>query len=193
MRVQSTNDTEHSSDLTKRVGWVVFLTATSVLFTLALACAAPFAAIGAAAALFLQRRDAIWLTAITWLANQAVGFGFAHYPLDAQTFMWGGLLGISAFAATGAAMAADRVTRNWDRAFAAVLAFIAAFIAYEGFLYLVTQIVSPEPGDYAVKTVVMFLEINGCAFAGLILLQKIGSVLGLVVPRNHSLGTPVAA
>ena len=58
----------------RRLVWFGLLISASVAFSLGLACATPFAAFGAAAALTLLRRDALVLVTSVWFANQLVGF-----------------------------------------------------------------------------------------------------------------------
>jgi len=83
---------------------MVVLVATAILFSFALACGMPFAALGALAALTLPARDALVLAVLGWLANQAIGFGFLGYPLDAMTLAWGVALGFSALTAVVGAL-----------------------------------------------------------------------------------------
>jgi hypothetical protein len=80
--------------------WLALLVSASVVFSLGLACAAPFTAFGAAAALTLSRRDALVLVMSVWLANQPVGFTLLHYPWTANAFAWGVALGVVAVLAT---------------------------------------------------------------------------------------------
>ena len=48
------------------------LVAAAILFSFALACGMPFAALGALAALTLAPRDSALLASLGWLANQAI-------------------------------------------------------------------------------------------------------------------------
>ena len=49
------------------------------------ACAAPLAALGAIAALTLDRKNAILFTGVVWLANQSCGYSLLHYPVTANS------------------------------------------------------------------------------------------------------------
>lgn len=69
--------------------WLGLLISASVAFSLGLACATPFAAFAAAAALTLSRRDALVLVTSVWFANQFVGFTVLDYPWTANSFAWG--------------------------------------------------------------------------------------------------------
>jgi len=77
------------------------LTAAAILFSFAFACATPFPALTALAALHLRRSDALALTGIAWVANQAIGYGLLGYPQTWDSFAWGGVIGVSAFAGSG--------------------------------------------------------------------------------------------
>jgi len=98
--------------------WLALLVAASVVFSLGLACAAPFTAFGAAAALTLSRRDALVLVMSVWLANQLVGFTLLHYPWTANAFAWGGALGVVAVLAT---LARGRASTEVERVLLAEL------------------------------------------------------------------------
>jgi len=159
--------------------WLALLVAASVAFSLGFACAVPFAAFGATAALTLERRDALVLVGAVWLANQLVGFGFLDYPWTGDSFVWGMVLGAVAILCTLAARsAADRLERR-DTIVAALAAFAAAFIVYEGGLFLVSATLVGGIEAFAPATVVRILEINAAGFIGLVILNRLGTVTGL--------------
>src|SRR5712691_11934544 len=80
--------------------WLALLVAASAAFSFVFACATPFAAFGAAAALTLSRRDALRLTVAVWLANQVLGYAVLQYPWTANSFAWGAVLGAAAVLTT---------------------------------------------------------------------------------------------
>lgn len=144
--------------------WLALLIAASLAFTFGFACAVPFAAFGAVAAMTLPRRDAVLLTVALWLVNQIIGFTLLHYPWDGMTLAWGAILGIVAVSSTGAALA---TIRRQGVVATAATGFAAAFVTYEGGLYLVSVAVMGGTEDFAAATVVRILEINAAAFAAL--------------------------
>ena len=144
--------------------WLALLVAASLGFTFGFACAVPFAAFGAVAALSLSRRDALLLMLALWLVNQIVGFGVMHYTWDTMTVAWGGILGAIAVFSTLAAQAA--IVRN--ATIAAAGCFAAAFGVYEGGLYLISTFVMGGAEDFITSIVVRIFEINGAAFLGLL-------------------------
>jgi hypothetical protein len=145
--------------------WLALLIASSVGFTLGFACAVPFAAFGAVAALTLKRRDALLLIVALWLVNQVIGFTILHYPWDAMTFTWGVVLGGVALLTT---VAAQGVIRGQNVVAAMLAGFVAAFVVYEGGLYLVSAVALGGTEDFNAQIVARILAINAAAFAGLL-------------------------
>ena len=85
--------------------WMGLVVLATVLLSRALACAMPFAAVAALGALCAGRRDGVLLVLLAWAANQAVGFGLLHYPVDATTLAWGGAIGLATLAGWACARA----------------------------------------------------------------------------------------
>jgi hypothetical protein len=104
---------------------------------LGFACAVPFAAFGAVSAMTLPRRDALLLAVALWLINQVIGFAVLHYPWDGMTLAWGAILGATALLSTAAAQAA---MRGQGVVVTAATSFAAAFLVYEGGLYLISAL-----------------------------------------------------
>jgi hypothetical protein len=163
----------------RHIVWLAALVVVSVGLSLAFACAIPLAAFAALAALTMRRSEAVVLILAIVLANQCLGFAVLHYP--AAGWVWS-----AAFALVGVAgvFAADWTYRSAALAHpivACTSAFLAAFAAYEGGLFLIT--VAAAPGDlatYAAPVVLRILAINAVAFLGLLMAVRIAvGVLGL--------------
>jgi hypothetical protein len=169
---------ELSSDRWRRPLWLALLVAASVAFTLGFACAVPLAAFAAAAALSLPRRQALLLVGAVWLANQVVGFAVLSYPWDAETLAWGAALGIVALFATLAAQAATPRLARPGSAAQALGAFAAAFAVYEGVLFAISVMVGAT-ADFAPGIVAWILAMNAGAMLGLMLLHRLGEIIGL--------------
>jgi hypothetical protein len=159
--------------------WPALLVATSVALSLGFACAVPFAAFGAAAALTMQRRDALLLVAAIWLANQVVGFTVLDYPLTASTFVWGAVLGVVAVLTTAAAQSIAGRLDERGRLVVLVAAFAGGFIVYEGCLYLVSATWLGGSEIFVPAIVTRILEINAAVFVGLLALSRIAGAVGL--------------
>jgi hypothetical protein len=180
--------TPASQSLAQRTIWGGVLTAVTVVSTLGLACATPFAALAALAALFLPRRDAFVLIAVNWIANQAIGFGLLHYPLNWDCYLGGINLGLAALACTAAAMAGYRASRRAGFTASVLGSFAAAFVTYEGVLYAA----SPwrAGGDFNLPITLYILYINGLAFVGLLILQRLGLAFGIAWNRSTTRNSP---
>jgi hypothetical protein len=107
------------------------LTLSCALASFAFACATPFAAFAVVAAATLPLQSALVVTLAAWLVNQAIGFGFLHYPLDASTIAWGLVIGAAALAATAVSVAVLRVTERYSIVVGLTAALIGAYAAYE--------------------------------------------------------------
>lgn len=116
--------------------WIVLLTAASTGTTLVLACATPFAALAALAAVHMRRQDSALLIVVAWLASQVVGFGIHHYPHDPKTLAWAAGIGAAAFGSAFAARAAHGRSAGRLQGVRLAAAFVAAFLAYNAVLAL---------------------------------------------------------
>jgi hypothetical protein len=166
--------------LAKRFVWGGVLAVLTVASTLAVACGTPFAALATLAALFLPRRDAFALIAVNWLANQAIGFGLLHYPLNWDCYRGGIDLAIAALLSTMAAMLARGALRNVAMPVRAIGSFAAAFVAYEGALFLLSP--AGSNADFAAPVVLYIFHVNAVAFVALLLLQTTAAALGFIFP-----------
>jgi hypothetical protein len=165
----------------RRAVWIALLVAASAAFSLGIACATPFAAFAAIAALTVPRRDALLLIGLVWFANQAVGFGMLHYPWTADCLAWGVGLGIVSMLATlGAEWAAKRFNAVPGVLVWAV-AFLFAFALYEGLLFAASAIFQSGVEDYTAAIVGRIFTINAAAFLGLLLANRLRVSTGLAI------------
>jgi hypothetical protein len=116
--------------------WIILLTAASTLTTWALACATPFPALAALAAVHMRRRDGVTLMLIAWAASQIVGFGLLGYPHDPRTMGWAVALGVAAVGSAWAAYAALSGVVRLPVAGRLGLSYIAGFIAFKATVLL---------------------------------------------------------
>jgi hypothetical protein len=172
--------------LGRRMAWIGALTASTILGSFVFACATPFAALAALAALFLPRRDALALMIFNWLVNQVIGYGFLHYPQTWDSFAWGGAIGLGALAALPAAWWAEGLARPIGWFASAVSAFIAAFVGYEIILYAAATVL-PAGDGFSASVILYVLEVNGAGFAGLLVLQALGQMTGIALSRPAAL------
>lgn len=168
-----------------RVLWGALLVGASIAFSFALACATPFAALAAIAALFMRRRDGFVLIAVAWFANQCVGYGFLHFPRTTDSFAWGLMIGLAALAATHAAMMAKVYART--AIVGGALAFAAAFVAYEAVLFA-TGVVASDTGGFSAAIVGYIFWVNALAFIGFLGLQALGRTVGIATSPLRAAG-----
>ena len=115
----------------------VVLVGISAVSSWEFACITPFVAFAVAAGYALSARAAVLTLMAIWLVNQAIGFGVLGYPWTVHTILWGFAIGAAALlAAVPACVTFGLGLRNNVTAIGA--AFVLAFGAYEGGLFLVT-------------------------------------------------------
>jgi hypothetical protein len=160
--------------------WILLLTAASVFVTLGMACATPFAALATLAALHMSRRDGLALIGIAWVADQAIGYGLLSYPRTANSFAWGVILGVGAFAALVAAQALVDRLRDRGAVLAGGLGFAGAFVAYQAVLVAATAALASGSEALSLPIVGSVLRVNLLSLAGLLILYRLAVWIGLV-------------
>jgi hypothetical protein len=167
--------------LAQRFAWGGTLTVVTVASTLAVACGTPFAALATLAALYLPRRDAFVLIVVNWLANQAIGFGLLHYPLNGDSYQVGISLGIAALLSALSAMLAQGALRNVATAARTLGSFAAAFVTYEAAFFILSP--AGNRADFAAAIVLYIFYVNAIALLALLLLQAVATALGFIPSR----------
>ena len=156
------------------------MVAAGVALTLGFACALPLAAFAAAAAMLFGPAAAVGSILAVWLANQVVGFACLGYAADTSTFAWGAALGAIALLSLGAAGAVLARVRGLA---GAGLSFLAAFVVYEGAVYLGCLLSGTCGSDFTPANVARVFMINAVTFAGFLALRALGQ---RAVPARES-------
>jgi hypothetical protein len=146
--------------------WFAFLVLATMISSFAFACAAPFSAMAAMAALMLPRSANVCFMLVAWAANQAVGFLFLNYPHDPKTLTWGAVLGVcSVVGGLTAAFAVDKYRKHTSELGLMALALVAGFVGFQFILLLanLTPLGSLSSFAFAIKAKMFF--INLVAFA----------------------------
>ena len=163
--------------------WIALVAGLTVLGSFAYACAAPFAAVAALAALTLNRTDGLILVAATWVINQVVGFVLLSYPHTVDTYAWGVAIGAATLLGYVAARAVLRADRPW---LAAAATFAAAFVFYQVGLY-VGGVAMGYTGDaFSTPIVQEVAVINAVTFVGFLAVHRAAVALSLVKPLAAS-------
>jgi hypothetical protein len=149
---------------------VALLAASSVALTLGFACALPLAAFATISALVFQPRAAVGAVLTVWLMNQIIGFSLLHYPTDPSTIVWGFALGAIGLLSLGAAFLV-----LWRLGgFVGMLAsFLAAFVVYEGAIYIVCVASGTPLGAFTAPIVTRIFLINAASFGGLLAAREL--------------------
>lgn len=149
---------------------VAMLAASSVALTLGFACALPLAAFATISALLFQPRAAVGAVLTVWLMNQIIGFSFLHYPTDPRTIAWGFALGAIGLLSLGAAFL---VLSRLGGFVGMLVSFVAAFIVYEGAIYIVCVASGTGVGSFTAPIVTRIFLINAAAFGGLLAAREL--------------------
>ena len=159
--------------------WLAILAVATIAFTLVFACAAPFAALGAAAALTLSRRDALLATVALWLVDQAAGYLIVGYPWTLHSVAWGPAIGVASVLGTLSAQWTVRRLAEAGDLVRALAAMILAFAAYEVAIFLVSVALLGGTEMFAPRIVGQVFVTNVAALVGLYGLNRLGESLGL--------------
>jgi hypothetical protein len=168
--------------------WGGVLIAATIVLSGKFACAVPFAALAALAALASDRKGGFLLIGMIWFVNQALGFAFLNYPFEFQSIAWGLMPGVSAFLSLLAARFAIDALRGFNALIGAGGAFVAAFCAYEGSLLAADFVVPSSEADFAWPVIKQIVAINAVSFAvlfcGYRALLAAGFLRGSLLPAS---------
>ena len=115
----------------------VVLVVISAVSSWEFACITPFVAFAVAAGYAMSAGAAVLTVLAIWLVNQGIGFAVLGYPWTIDTILWCFAIGGAALLATVLACATFRFGLH-NNVTAIGAAFLLAFVAYEGGLFLVT-------------------------------------------------------
>ena len=163
-------------------GWLpqsclaLLVIATSAL-TFWYACAVPFAAFAAFAAVALSGRDALRVVVALWLANQAIGYLRLGYPRT-LTSCTGGLAIVGA--AILSLLAAQRIAAalRSSPVIRPVAALGGAFAVYEAAIYVVALGLGGT-SSLAPAIVGRILVVNVVTLAALLAVYRLGAAVGV--------------
>jgi hypothetical protein len=158
------------ANLWRQVIWLGILVFSSFVFSVGLACATPFAALGAAAAVTLGRRDTLLVGGVVWLVNQFVGYTILRYPWTINSVGWGITLGAATLLASLAALWIYNLQRAIPSALRFAAVFAVAFSVFEGALYAAACFVLGGLQDFTFGIVLYIFVINAVTFVGLLVL-----------------------
>jgi len=160
-----------------RLTWTAILTLAVVGTSLGLSCVVPFAALAVALAGTIGLRQSLRAVAIVWLANQFVGFVFFHFPLTANTFLWGIVIGIAALLTAIAAAIVTKYASSSTTVVRLSVALLASFAVYEmGLLMAAVFLGGFETFRPAI--VAELAWINAVSLLGMVVLNELAAAAG---------------
>jgi hypothetical protein len=177
MQIYSPFVDQRISETARTAIWISLVTASSVVFSLGLACAAPFAALAAVAATKMTRKNAAMLIAAAWFANQLVGYLILDYPRTPSSFGWGAAIGATALLGTLAAYEVRRIPISG--LLQVLAAFVVAFIVYQAALVSATTVL-PSGGGFALGVILYVAKFNALGLVAMLLLYQLAVAVGLM-------------
>lgn len=171
---------ESLSPATARHLWVGLMTLASTVTTLALACATPFPALAAVAALYVRRQEGIILMLAAWAVSQGVGYCMLGYEMTGENGVWAVTMALAAIAALlgadgvagrlAGARSTLRLVAAYGTAFALfkLVVLVGAFLLDSGWAAFAPDIMARQFVRYAM------------ILAGLLVLQNLIDRSGLL-------------
>jgi hypothetical protein len=156
--------------------WLLILTMAAVGVTIALSCVTPFAALAVALAGTVGLRASLRVMITVWLANQAIGFGWFHFPRTPDTFLVGIAIGGAAVLGLIGAWAVLNRTRTWPVFFRLVAALLVSFGIYEVTLFAAVVFLG-DLETFRPAVVAQLGFINAVSLAGMVILNELLAAL----------------
>lgn len=167
--------------------WIMLLTAASTATTLMLACATPFPALAALAAVHMRGRDGIALMLVAWLASQFVGYLALAYPHDWRTLGW--MPGLASAAVVSALGAYALLRRLGVQPVAVRLAaaYVGSFVAFKAAVLLWALVLGGVGSVIDPEILLRQFARNAAILVVLYALYRLLVALGVPAPRRAAL------
>jgi hypothetical protein len=156
--------------------WMLILTLASIGVTLALSCLTPFAAVAVALAGTIGLRASLRVMIFVWFANQVAGFGFYHFPLTANAFLWGAAIGGAAVGTTIVASVVMKYGSFWAAPLRLGVTLLLSFGFYEMTL-LGAAIFLGGFETFRPAVVAQLALVNAVALVGMVGLNELAAVV----------------
>lgn len=159
--------------------WIGLMTVASTVTTLVLACATPFPALAALAAVYVRRTEGMLLIGAAWVASQLVGFCVLDYPVDANSVAWSAGLGTAAIASLLVARLSIRQLGGVHVIGRLIVAYVAAYVGFK--LAVLGWTIALDSGWAAFSTKVLLRQFvrYGAILAGLLVLHRLLELTGV--------------
>lgn len=159
--------------------WIGAMVVASTVTTLALACATPFPALAALAALHVRRTEGVALMVVAWIAAQVTGFCVLRYAVDANNVAWALALGA---AAIGSFFAADLTAKTMPGApyVARLIAgYAAAYVGFKAVVLLGAFALDSGWAAFTPEVLLRQFVRYGLILLGLVAFQRLLTLVGI--------------
>lgn len=156
--------------------WMLILTLAAIGVTFALSCVTPFAALAVALAATVGLRASLRIVIVVWSTNQVIGFGFFHFPLTVNAFLWGVAIGGAAVATTIVASVVMKYGSFWAAPLRLGVALVVSFGFYEMTL-LGAAVFLGGFETFKLAVVAQLALVNAVSLVGLVVLNELAAAL----------------
>lgn len=156
--------------------WMLILTVAAIGVTFALSCVTPFAALAVALAGTIGLRASLRIVIVVWFTNQVIGFGFFHFPLTVNAFLWGAAIGCAALVTTIVASLVTKYGSSWAAPLRLSVALLVSFAAYEMTL-LAAAVLLGGFETFRPAIVAQLAFTNAVSLIGMIVLNELAAAL----------------
>jgi hypothetical protein len=156
--------------------WMLILTLAAIGVTFALSCLTPFAALAVALAGTFGLRTSLRTMIVVWFANQVIGFGFLHFPLTANAFLWGAAIGGAAVVTTIVASVIMKYGSFWAAPLRLGVALLVSFGFYEMTLLGVAVFLGGFE-TFKPAIVAQLAVVNTVSLVGMVVLNELAAAL----------------
>lgn len=120
------------------------------------------------------------LVALTWVANQAIGYGILNYPQTDESFGWGFVMGVAALLATYLSSSVSERFAHLKPFVRTLLVFLVAAGSYQTMMFFATyrEVGHVDSAHFAIAWHVILIDI--AAFAGLLAVNALGRNAGFL-------------
>lgn len=164
--------------------WIGLITVASAITTLVLACATPFPALAALAALYVRRSEGLMLMAAAWATSQAIGFGLNGYALDGTNFAWSVALACGAVGSLLVARYAAARAAHLNPLLQLSIAYVAAYLAFKSVVFVWTLALDEGWAAFSAEVLARQFVRYGLILGGLVLLHRLLVWAGISASRD---------
>ena len=159
--------------------WIGLMTIASTVTTLVLACATPFHALAALAAVRVRRNEGLLLIGAAWVASQLVGFCVLDYPKNSNSIAWSVALVMAAVGSLIVAQFSVAKLNGVHVIARLVVAYVAAYVGFK--LVVLGWSFALDDGWAAFSAKILLRQFvrYGGILVGLVILHRLLEVAGV--------------